>query len=78
MEVKEIDYSKLNEAIEKFGSLQKANAQLETDKLALEKKNAQLKQENEKLMATRNSLAGQVEDLSDKVKSYQRPAPISS
>jgi len=71
MEIKEIDYAKLNEAIEKFGSLQKANVQLETDKLALEKKNAQLKQENEKLMATKNSLAGQVGDLSDKVKSYQ-------
>jgi FtsZ-binding cell division protein ZapB len=71
MEVKEIDYAKLNEAVEKFGSLQKANAQLETDKLALEKKNAQFKQENDKLSATRNTLASQVEDISDKVKSYQ-------
>ena len=70
MEVKEIDYAKLNEAVEKFGSLQKANAQLETDKLVFEKKNAQLKQENEKLMTTKNTLAGQVEDMSGKVKSY--------
>jgi len=38
MEAKEIDFKKLNEAVEKFGSLQKANAQLETDKLALGKK----------------------------------------
>jgi len=47
MKVKKIDYAKLNEALEKFGSLQKANAQLEKDKLALEKGNAQLKQDNE-------------------------------
>ena len=44
MKTKEIDYAKLNEAVEKFGSLQKANAQLEKDKLVLEKKNKQLKQ----------------------------------
>jgi hypothetical protein len=61
MKTKEIDYAKLNQAVEKFGSLQKANAQLETDKLALEKKNSQLKQENENLMVNRNSLAEQVE-----------------
>lgn len=71
MEVKEVDYAKLNQAVEKFGSLQKATTQLETDKMTLEKKNVQLKQENEKLMANRNKLAGQVEDMSGKVKSYQ-------
>jgi FtsZ-binding cell division protein ZapB len=71
MEVKEIDYAKLNEAVEKFGSLQKVNAQLEKDKLALEKKNVKLKQENEKLMANRNNLVGQVDDLNTKVKNYQ-------
>lgn len=70
MEVKEIDYAKLNEAVEKFGSLQKANIQLETDKLTLEKKSAQLKQENEKFMATKNKLASQVQDMSGMVKSY--------
>jgi len=48
MKAREIDFAKLNEAVEKFGSLQKANTQLETDKLALEKGNAQLKQENKK------------------------------
>jgi len=71
MKTKEIDYSKLNEAIEKFGSLQKANTQLETDNMALEKKNAQLNQENENLMATRNSLTEQVEGLIGTVKIYQ-------
>ena len=71
MEVKEIDYAKLNEAIDKFGSLQKATAQLETDKLALEKKNVQLKQENGMLMANRNNLVGQIDDLNAKVKSCQ-------
>jgi hypothetical protein len=54
MGVKEIDFAKLNEAVEKFGSLQKVNAQLETDKLVLEKKNTQLKQENNKLPTTKS------------------------
>lgn len=71
MEAKEIDFAKLNEAVEKFGSLQKANAQLEKDKLALEKGNAQLKQENKNLAATRDKLAGQIEDMSAKGKNLQ-------
>ncbi len=71
METKEIDFAKLNEAVEKFGSLQKANAQLEKDKLALEKGNAQLKHENKNLEATRDTLAGQVEDINTKTGDYQ-------
>lgn len=71
MEAKKIDFKKLNEAVEKFGSLQKANAQLETDKLALGKKNTQLKEDNKKLTATSNKLAGQIDDMKAKVKSYQ-------
>ena len=71
MEAKKIDYAKLNKAVEKFGSLQKANVQLETDRLVLEKGNIQLKQENEKLMATRDKLASQIEDMSGKLKSCQ-------
>jgi FtsZ-binding cell division protein ZapB len=46
MEAKEIDFTKLNEAVKEFGSLQKANSQLKKDKLVLEKENAHLKQEN--------------------------------
>jgi len=71
MVAKEIDYAKLNEAVEKFGSLQKANAQLETNKLALEKNNTQLKQDNKKLTVTSNKLAGQIEDMNVKANSYQ-------
>ena len=71
MEAKEIDFTKLNEAVEKFGSLQKVNAQLEKDRLALEKGNAQLKQENKNLAATRDKLAGQVEDINTKKEDYQ-------
>ena len=71
MVAKDIDFTKLNQAVEEFGSLQKANAQLETDKLGLEKGNAQLKQENKKLAATRDKLAGQVEDMNAKVMSCQ-------
>jgi len=71
MKAKEVDFAKLNEVVEKFGSLQKANAQLETDKLALEKGNAQLKQENKDLAATRDKLAGQVEDMNTKMEDYQ-------
>jgi len=71
MEAKAIDYAKLNEAVEEFGSLQKANAQLETDRLALEKKNTQLKQDNKKLTVTSNKLVGQIEDMNAKVNDYQ-------
>ena len=70
MEAKGIDFAKLNEAVEKFGSLQKANAQLEKDKLALEKGNAQLKQENINLETIRDKLAGQVEDMNSKIEGY--------
>jgi len=41
METKDIDFEKLNEAVEIFGSLQRANDQLEKNKLALEKKTIQ-------------------------------------
>ena len=71
MEAKEIDFAKLNEAVGKFGSLQKVNAQLEKYKLALEKENAQLKQENKNLAATRDKLTGQVEDINTKKEDYQ-------
>ncbi|MFC1980409.1 coiled-coil domain-containing protein [Chloroflexota bacterium] len=71
METKVTDFAKLNEAVERFGSLQKANARLEKDKLALEKGNAQLKQENKNLAATRDKLAGQVEDINTKKEDYQ-------
>ena len=71
MEAKEIDFTKLNEAVEKFGSLQMVNAQLEKHRLALEKGNAQLKQENNNLVATRDKLAGQVEDINTKKEDYQ-------
>ena len=71
MEAKDIDFAKLNEAVEKFGSLQKANAQLEKDKLALEKGNAQIKQENKKLVATRDKLASQIDDMNAKITSGQ-------
>ena len=66
MEAKVTDFAKLNEAVEKFGSLQKANAQLEKDNLALEKGNAQLKQENRNLEATKDKLTGQVEEINIK------------
>ena len=71
MKAKKIDFPKLNESVEKFGSLQKVNAQLGKDKLALEKGNAQLKQENKNLAATRDKLAGQVEGINTKKEDYQ-------
>ena len=70
MKAKEIDFAKLNEAVEKFGSLQKANTQLEEDKLALEKKNNQLKQEDDELSATSNKLASQISDMNSKIEDY--------
>jgi hypothetical protein len=71
MAAKIIDYAKLNEAVEKFGSLQKATAQLEKDKLALEKGNAQFRQENKNLAATRDKLTSQVKDINTKKEDYQ-------
>lgn len=70
MKAKDIDFAKLNEAIEKFGSLQKANTQLEEDKLALEKENNQLKQGNDELSATSNKLASQISDMNSKIEDY--------
>jgi len=71
MEVKEVDFAKLNEAVGKFGSLQNANAQLEKEKLALEEKNTQLKQENKKLAVTSSELNGQIDNMKAKITSYQ-------
>jgi hypothetical protein len=71
METKEIDITKLNKAVEKFGSLQKANTKLESEKLALQKRNTQLKQKNKKLEATRDNLIRQIEDMNAKKKDYQ-------
>ena len=71
MAAKEIDFAKLNQAVEKFGSLQKANAQLHAEKVALEKENTQLQQDNKQMAATKGKLASQITDMSSKVKSYQ-------
>ena len=67
MKAKEIDFTKLNEAVERFGSLQKANARLEKEGLTLEKENNQLKQENDELSLTSRRLASQIEDMSRKI-----------
>ena len=71
MEAKGIDFAKLTEAVEKFDSLQKANAQLEKDRLVLEKRNAQLKQENQNLAIIRDELVGQVKDINTKKEGCQ-------
>jgi hypothetical protein len=71
MEEKEINFTKINQAVEKFGSLQKANAQLEAEKIILEKKNAQLKQDNQKMTAERDKLVQQIDKLNAKVTSCQ-------
>ncbi|MFC1970717.1 hypothetical protein ACFLV0_02105 [Chloroflexota bacterium] len=71
MGTNEINSNKLNEALAKFGSLQKANAQLESDKLVLEKNNSQLKQENEQLSRSRRVLARNIDAMIDKRDSYQ-------
>jgi predicted RNA-binding Zn-ribbon protein involved in translation (DUF1610 family) len=71
MKTKEIDLAKLSEALEKFGSLQKANAQLEKDKLTLGKGNAQLNKENKKLAVTGDKLASQIDDINAKITSGQ-------
>jgi hypothetical protein len=71
MGTNDVDSNKLNEALDRFGSLQKANAQLESDKLALEKKNTQLKQENDQLSSSRDELASITNDRRIEVASYQ-------
>ncbi len=71
MEAKVTDFAKLNEALEKFGSLQKANVQLGKANLMLKKENAQFNQENNKLAATRDKLTSQIENINTKKEDYQ-------
>jgi hypothetical protein len=68
---KNIDVNKLNEALEKFGSLQNANTKLESEKLALKKRNMQLKQENENLEATIDEMIRQMEYMNAKKEDYK-------
>ena len=63
--------AKLKQAIEKFGSLEKAVEGLENEKLALEKQNGQLKQENAKLKRNRDSLVAELEEVGNKNR-YQK------
>ena len=71
MKAKNTDFAKLNEAVEQFGSLQKANAQLEADNLNLEKKTNQLEQELNKLTAIRYELNKQIQEKKCKIEDYQ-------
>jgi len=71
MGAKEVDFTKLNQAVAEFGSLQKANAQLNAEKAVLGKESTQLKQDNKQMTAHKGKLAGQIAGMSSKVKSCQ-------
>ncbi len=71
METNEINTAKLNEALQKFGSLQKAIQQMELNKTALEVQRNLLRQEIDKLLVTRNNLISEKEDLETKNKTLQ-------
>jgi len=58
-----IDGVKLKEAIDQFGSLHKALANLESRKKALEKEVIKRKKENHQLMLGKNKLVSGIEDL---------------
>ncbi len=68
---KEIDTAKLNEALDKFGSLQKAIEHLEKEKLTLEEKNAPLRQESRELMETNVNLYSKKNYFEEKIRGYQ-------
>lgn len=71
METSEINTTKLNEALEKFGSLQKANQQMELDKTTLEVQRNLLKQEINKFSVMRNDLISEKKDLETKNNTLQ-------
>ena len=64
----QVNGTKLKEAIEKFGSLEKAVENLRREKQVLEKQNNMLKQENSKLGQKRDKLSGEVVVLENKLK----------
>jgi hypothetical protein len=68
---KNIDVNKLNEALEKFGSLQNANDQMEKTNLSLKKENTHLKQEKNLLFESVKELALQTEEMKAKIRDYQ-------
>ena len=68
---KYIDVNKLNEALEKFGSLQNANDQMGKTNLSLKKENTQLKQEKEILLESVKKLAAQTEEMKAKIEDYR-------
>jgi archaellum component FlaC/predicted RNA-binding Zn-ribbon protein involved in translation (DUF1610 family) len=71
MEINDIDAGKLNKALDKFGSLQKAIKQMEQEMVTLRKQNSELKKGNDKLSALRNKLASQIEGKGTKVQNLQ-------
>ena len=67
MGTSDIDSNKLNEALDKFGSLQKANEGLEKENQTLEKRNAQLRQANAQLAQNRDNMLAEVKLLEEKL-----------
>lgn len=67
MAAKKVSGSKLKQALEKFGSLQKANEELLSENQALKQQNTELKQENAQLMATKSKMLTETKDLDDKL-----------
>jgi len=67
MAAKKVSGGKLKQALEKFGSLQKANEELSSENQALKQQNAELKQANAQLMATKGKMLAETKDLDDKL-----------
>ena len=67
MATPKVNGAKLRQAIEKFGSLEKAVEGLQNEKLALEKENGQLKKENARLTVNRDQRLAEVKELDDRV-----------
>jgi hypothetical protein len=68
---KNIDVNKLNEALEKFGSLQNANEQMGKANSSLKNENKQLKQEKDILSESVNKMVAQAEKIKSKISDYQ-------
>ena len=66
-----VDVNKLNEALDKFGSLQNANDQMGKTNQSLKIENIQLKQEKDILSESVKKLAVQTEEMKVKIRDFQ-------
>ena len=78
MAAKKVNGTNLKQALDKFGSLHKANERLKDENEALEKQNAQLKQANAHLQQTRDNMLREGRAMDDKLTSQRKLLQVQS